>query len=148
MMTQRMSEVAPNLWICGFPLPAFVPSFDKLIFCAAEHQPDAVLFPHVHVLHVPLTEAACDEEMKKAVQAGRAVAGWLKREKKVLVTSAMGANRAGLVAAVALMTRGMKSKDAIEAVRNARGNFALNSPHYIALLRRLEDARAFYLASV
>jgi protein-tyrosine phosphatase len=147
MMTQSISEVAPNLWICGFPLPEFVTGFDKLIFCAAEHQPDPVLYPQVHVLHVPLTEAASETELKKAVQAGRAVAGWMKRGKNVLVTSAMGANRAGLVAAVALMTRGRKSKDAIDDVRAARGNFALNSPHYISLLKRLEDARAFYVAT-
>lgn len=144
MMTQSISEVAMNLWICGFPLPQFTSTFDKLIFCAAEHQPDAILFPGVHVLHVPLTETASDPDLKKAVQAGRAVAGWMKRDKKVLVTSAMGSNRAGLVAAVALMTRGCKSKGAIEQVRNARGNFALNNPHYISVLRRLEDARDFY----
>ena len=146
MMLNGLSEVVDNLWIGGFPHAEDLTAFDKLILCAEEYQPDPSYFPGVHVLYVPLSSAMdMPEEAKAAVQAGRAVAGWLRRKKKVLVSCAMGLNRSALIATVALMTRGMTSSEAIEKVRAARGKLALHNPQYVTLLRRIEDARDFYV---
>jgi hypothetical protein len=143
MIQPSITPVLENLWIGGFPQPEVTARFDKLILCAEEHQPPAGYFPGVHVLHAPLSPTMVrPNEAQVAVQAGRAVMGWVKRGKSVLVSDAMGYNRSALIAVVALMTRGMPSEKAIELVRGARGAQTLLNPHAITLIRRLEDARA------
>lgn len=144
------SKIIENLWIGGTPPlgSAVGQLFDKLILADERYQPDGILFQGVHVLHVPLYDAEpTPKEAVLAVQAGRAVAGWLRRDKRVLVTCAEGLNRAALIAAIALMTQGSTSLEAIKKVREARGSFALHNTHYVSLLRRLEDARDFYVSS-
>lgn len=147
-MMSSISQVTENLWIGGLARPEDAAGFDKLMLCAEEFQPDASSYPGVHVLHVPISSnISTQREAQVAVQAGRAVAGWVRRGKKVLVTCGMGLNRSALIATVALMTRGMTSSEAVEKVRAARGKLALHNPQYVSLLRRLEDARDFYVTA-
>ena len=146
MMHSGISPIVENLWIGGFPDAATVQYFDKLILCAAEHQPDSSLFPGVHVLHAPLSPTlATLEEVRSAVQAGRAVATWIRNGKKVLVSDALGLNRSALIAASALMTRSIPADQAIEMIRSARGAHALLNPHFVDLLGRLGETRAFHV---
>ena len=146
MMHSGISPIVENLWIGGFPDAATVQYFDKLILCAAEHQPDSSLFPGVHVLHAPLSPTlATLEEVRSAVQAGRAVATWIRNGKKVLVSDALGLNRSALIAASALMTRSIPADQAIEMIRSARGAHALLNPNFVDLLGRLGETRAFHV---
>lgn len=101
------------------------------------------------MLYAPLSQLLDgSDEARVAVQAGRAVAGWLRLGKKVLISDVLGLNRSALIAAVALMTRSIPSAQAINTVRDARGVDALLNPSLLTLLRRLEDARAFHVLAV
>lgn len=142
-------QVAPFLWVGGIPSFGLDVgrTYDRLILTASEHQYNPNLFPNILVLYVPLRDTTPTPlEEHSAVQAGRAVASWMRREKNVLITCRRGLNRSCLIAAVALMTSGQPWLEAVETVRAARGPKALGNPHFQRLLRRLEDATSFQLA--
>lgn len=143
-------QVVPFLWVGSDPEPgpALGHIFDRLVLTAREHQYPQTLFPELLVLHVPLRDTTPSPvEEQAAIQAGRAVGAWIKREKSVLVTCGQGLNRSCLVASIGLMTAGYRWLEAVEKVRAARGQLALRNPYFQRLLRRLEDATTFQLAS-
>lgn len=143
-------QIAQHLWVGTTPTLGVDLSdrFDRLVLAAREHQYASSVFPGILVVHVPLNDTIpTPDEEHAAIQAGRAVGAWMKRDKNVLVTCGEGLNRACLVAALGLMTTGHRWMDAVEKVRAARGPFALRNPYFQRLLRRLEDATAFQLAS-
>jgi protein-tyrosine phosphatase len=143
-------QVAPHLWVGTPPTLGINLSdrFDRLVLAAREHQYPATMFPGILVVHVPLNDTLpTPDEEHAAIQAGRVVGAWMKREKSVLITCGRALNRSCLVAAVGLMTTGYCWTEAVEKVRAARGPFALRNPYFQRLLRRLEDATAFQLAS-
>lgn len=109
--------------------------FDAVFLCAGEHQPRAELFPSMLVYYCPLRDVRdpTAEEIQAAKLAGRQVAMLILRNKRVLVTCAMGWNRSGLVNAFALMRLGMPPKIAIARIKNRRKN-ALSNPTFVRLL--------------
>lgn len=144
------SKVTDTLWIGGAPSvgPALGQEFDRLVLAAKEYQPDGELFPGLAVLQVPLpTTKLTEEETASVIQAGRAVASWMRRGKRVLVTCAVGLNRSSVIAATGLMATGMSADEAIKKVRAARGHLALHNPHFVSLLQRLQDAWSFQTVS-
>lgn len=138
-MQQLIAEVTPNLFIGSYPLHIPIP-VDKLVVCSHREMHLEEDFPGMCVVYAPITPGmATPEDFTMAVQTGRAVAGWMRRKKKVLVTCSTGRNRAGVVAAIALMTYGLPSAHAINLVRSAVPDAI--GDIYLPTLTRLEDAR-------
>ena len=108
------------------------------MLCAKEYQPLASLFPGVHVIHAPFDDsgrAMTTAEAAIAIQAAKAVATLLKLRRPVLVTCAMGLNRSGLVAALALLyARKLDAETAVARVRAARGAGALANQDFVKLI--------------
>jgi protein-tyrosine phosphatase len=78
-------------------------AFDVVVLCAKEWQPASVAF-EADVVRVPLRDLDPPEPgtFERAGRAADYVALQLRAGKRVLVTCAMGLNRSGLVAALAL----------------------------------------------
>lgn len=143
-------QVVPFLWVGSVPDfgPGIGKSHDRLVLTAREHQYSSHFFPGAFILHAPLRDTTPSQyEETLAIQAGRAVGAWMRREKNVLVTCGQGLNRSCLVAAIGMMTTGYSWTGAVETIRAARGPEALRNPYFQRLLRRLEDATSFQLAS-
>jgi len=60
---------------------------------------------------------------------------------RILVTCAQGRNRSGLVVALALLELGASPKDAIGAVRQARGPHALSNAWFVKLIHEAAGRR-------
>jgi hypothetical protein len=139
-MQQLIVEVTPNLFIGSYSLVPPPDQIDKLVICSTDVIGIEELYPQRCVVYAPITPRMnTQEDFTTAVQTGRAVAGWTRRKKKVLVTCTTGRNRAGVVAAIAIMTYGIPSSEAITLVRAAVPDAI--GEHYLPILRRLEDAR-------
>jgi hypothetical protein len=146
------SRVAPALWQGAAPRPGEVLPFDLVVLCAEEHQLPhhaSPFGPRAHVLRVPLDDSGrppTQREVRLAFAAGRVVAktvgqAWdastttsYRRHLRVLTTCMQGRNRSGLVNALALVELGMRPKDAIQAVRLARGPSALSNAWFVQLI--------------
>jgi len=129
-MIPGVSRVWENLWVGGAPaIAAEVDgNADMLVLCAAEYQPDASEFPHVTVVHAPLEDDEPNgQELATALAASKAVAEALRAGQRVWVTCMAGLNRSAFVAALALRQLGWAPEDAIQAMRDARGPFALSN---------------------
>lgn len=141
-----LARVAHNLWVGSHPVGLTEP-FDKLVVCSME-QASMRRFPQVSTLFAPLAPYTMEpEDVTVAVQTARAVAGWRRRDKKVLVTCTSGHNRSALVAALALMVEGASSKEAIITVRSVVPE-ALYNESFVQLLNRIEDARSLHIRHV
>jgi len=119
--------------------------FDAVVLCAYEYQPMAGAYGRAFVLGVPLddipTKPPSEHEKTLACEAGRAVAGWIRRGLRALVTCQQGRNRSGWVTGVALIELGVPVERAIAAIRDARGDEALANPHFVDELRKYGSAR-------
>jgi protein-tyrosine phosphatase len=140
------SEILPRLFIGSKPTPGRHADVDVIVLAALEYQPAADQFPGVEVHHVPLDDAPNrplrDDEITAATQAGSRVARRLRAGRRVLVTCAMGLNRSGLIAALAMHeVYAMGADEIITRIRNARGAWALSNPHFEKLLRVVIDVR-------
>jgi hypothetical protein len=119
--------------------------FDVVVLTAYEYQPKAGEYGRAHVVHVPLDDMPgkspstgkppSQYEKALASEAGRAVAGWVRRGKRVLVTCWQGRNRSGWVTGLALIELGVPVQKAIDTIREARGEDALENPHFVDALR-------------
>jgi protein-tyrosine phosphatase len=129
------SDILPGRLAMGSKPPLNGPlPFDVLVLTAMEYQPGAQYFPNVQVLYVPLNDDGTpmtDDEMRRALRAGREVALFIRQGRRVLVTCQMGRNRSGLVVVIALMDLGMSAPDAVRLVRRARGQFALGNRYFL-----------------
>jgi len=140
------SEVVPNLFVGSKPSPGRHEGIDTIILTAMEYQPPANLFPGAEVIHVPLDDAPDrtmrEDEIVGATKASLRVARRLRAGRRVLVTCAMGLNRSGLVAALAIHeVYGMSADEIISRLRRARGVWALSNPNFEKLLRVVVDVR-------
>jgi len=140
-MNLSASRVAPSLWQGSAPRAGELLSFDLVVLCAEEHQlpHHATPFgPRAHVLRVPLDDSGrppTQAEVRLAFAAGRAVAKTYRRGGlRILTTCAQGRNRSGLVNALALVELGLRPKDAIHAIRMARGPSALSNAWFVQLI--------------
>lgn len=140
------SEVAPRLFVGSKPPPGRHDGVDAIVLAANEYQPPAHLFPGVEVLHAPFDDApnrSMDEdEIETAMKAAGRVARRLRAGRRVLVTCAMGLNRSGLIAAIAMHdVYGMNADEIVTRLRRARGRRALSNPHFEKLLRVVIDVK-------
>jgi protein-tyrosine phosphatase len=144
------SRVAPALWQgsaprCGLDVP-----FDLVVLCAEEYQAEDVARPfgaRARVMRVPLDDShepsdVSPERVWLAFAAARAVAQCYRRGgSRILVTCMQGRNRSGLVVALTLVELGFQAKDAVAAVRQARGPRALSNPWFVKLLHEASGRR-------
>lgn len=141
-----LSEVVPGLYVGSKPPPGRREGVDVVVLAAMEYQPPAHLFPGTEVIHVPLDDDPSrqmrEDEIVEATRAAGRVARRLRAGRRVLVTCAMGLNRSGLVAALAMHeVHGMGADEIVERLRRARGKRALSNPHFEKLLRVAVDVR-------
>jgi protein-tyrosine phosphatase len=133
------SRVANRLWVgAAPPLDRDLPSFDVVVLCAAEIQPERMAF-HGTVIRAPIPDATLDNaELTRALLASKAVGDALLAGRRVLVTCAQGLNRSALVASLALgrITR-MSAQDLILTMRLRRHPQALFNQHFQEILRRI-----------
>lgn len=134
-----LSEVAPRLYVGSKPPPGRH-GVDVIVLAAMEYQPAADLFPGAEVIHAPLDDDPSrpmrEDEIADALKAASRVARRLLTGKRVLVTCAMGLNRSGLVAALAMREAyGMGADEIVARLRRARGMMALSNPYFEKLLR-------------
>jgi protein-tyrosine phosphatase len=141
------NEVAPGLFVGSKPAPGRHSCVDAIVLAAEEYQFSADMFPGAEILHAPLDDDPSRpmraDEIGIAARAGARVARRLRAGKRVLVTCAMGLNRSGLIAAIAMQdVWGMGADEIIGRLRRARGKWALSNPNFEQLLRVVIDVRA------
>lgn len=140
-------QVLDNLWIGSAPPIGWAVSehFDCLVLSAVEYHPGPTCFPRVDTMAVPLNDDGSPmrkEEMSEAVRAAGKVIGWLRQGKRVLVSCYQGRNRSGLICALVLCkARGMTPKQAVAAVREARGPSALQNRYFLRFLKEYCSVR-------
>jgi protein-tyrosine phosphatase len=140
MKKPPFARVAQNLFMGRKPPPDHKIGlvFDVVVLCAYEYQRRTGEYGRAHVIHVPLDDMdgkpPTPHETVTAIEAGRAVASWLRKGKRVLVTCRQGRNRSGWVAGIALITLGVPAREAIRAIRAARGQDALDNPYFVKAL--------------
>lgn len=132
------SHVIGNLFQGSAPPPGpdVGRKFDALVLMATEYQPSKRDFPGVEVYSAPIYDAKpSGHEVQAAYKAAQWVASRLKSGKRVLVTCMAGLNRSGMVSAMALVLTGYPPKNAIAAVKGARGPHALSNGHFANIIR-------------
>ena len=124
-------------------------SYHLVVFAGAEHGPPPQALRDktgrtTKVFHAPLVDDARPigvAELLVLNQAAEYVRQAFSKDRRVLITSAGGRNRACLIAALALEKKyGCGGKEAIREVRDRRVRGpqpALSNPHFIALLARI-----------
>jgi protein-tyrosine phosphatase len=141
------ARIGPGLYMGRRPPPDHKIGlvFDAVVLTAYEYQPKAGDYGRALVLHVPLDDMTgkppTEHEKALASEAGQAVAGWVRRGKRVLVTCRQGRNRSGWVTGVALLELGVPVQKAIDTIRAARGDDALENPHFVDVLRHYKPSR-------
>ena len=123
-------EVAPGLWVgghdyvdgtagAGVQRAVVRDEFDVVVslFSRDGHGPDASVEHHAH----RMPDAQLDEQdLADIDRLARVVAERLDEGKRVLVRCQAGLNRSSLVAALALVHRGVSPQEAIDAIRAGR----------------------------
>ena len=144
--SKPFARIGPGLYMGRRPLPDHKLGlvFDAVVLTAYEYQPKAGEYGRALVLHVPLDDMTgkppSSHEQSLASEAGRAVAGWIRDGKRVLVTCRQGRNRSGWVTGLALIELGVPVQKAIDRIRDARGDDALSNPHFVDALRQYRPA--------
>lgn len=144
-------EIVPGLWQGSLPPPGDevkTRGFTQLVLCARELQPPAELFHDVAVVYAPNDDSPeygglNREKLRTALQAAKKVVENLKSGGKSLVTCAAGANRSGLVSALALHLlygwSGNKCINQIRRKRRVRGGYTpLSNTQFVAALQKLK----------
>ena len=135
-------RVLPKLWIGSRPPPGSAlaaAGYQILVLCAAELQPKSATFPGLPlVLHAGIRDdRPTGDELSIAHEAAIEVAHALLRDRRVLVTCAMGLNRSAFVVALAVhVLTNNDARSCIELVRSARPG-ALANRHFVAHLERV-----------
>lgn len=136
------SNITRRLWIGSAPpLDRDLPSFDLLVLCAREIQPERTAF-HGLVVRCPLVDdVLSNAELATALRTSKAVAGALIKQRSVLVTCVAGRNRSALVVGFALSRVTMMGADEIITLIQQRRAGALTNPHFRYLIERLVTNR-------
>ena len=133
------NEVAPGLWVGGHDyaldhrvLPAVVrDEFDVVVslFAREGHGPDEGVEHH----HYRMPDAQLEaEDVEDISRLAGLVADRLEEGRTVLVRCQAGLNRSSLVAALALVHRGWRPQEAIDAIRGARSQNCLFNRSFVA----------------
>lgn len=134
------NHVAKDVWMGGIPPigMSLAENFDCLVLSACEYQSPQV-YHGVQVTTAFIDDSQAPftmEEKKQAVAAARKVIAWMKDGLRVLSTCHAGRNRSGLVAAIALCKgAGLSPDQAIDAIRSARGPYALGNQNFVQFIR-------------
>lgn len=134
-----------GLYVGSAPPPGtYSDRFDVIVLTAEEYQPMRSMFPDVRVRRFPFDDAQRPalHDLAMAWTAAQSVAGDLIRQRRVLVTCAMGRNRSALVAALAVhLVTGDSGADALRLVREKRvddvGVRALSNQSFQRFLRSI-----------
>ena len=98
--------------------------------------------PGVEHVVARLADAVLDQpNAARVVELGAVVATAVTEGRRVLVRCSGGLNRSGVVVAEALVQLGRTPDEAVRAVRQARGPWALTNPAFVAHLRRPQATR-------
>lgn len=117
--------------------------FDILVFCAGEYQPHVSLPDDkakriVRVPYDDTLEALTPSVHRMLNKAADELCFEHKNGKKVLITCMAGRNRSGLLTALVLMKRfGFSGAQAIQMVKERRGDFALTNSAFNSYLLSL-----------
>jgi protein-tyrosine phosphatase len=115
--------------------------FDTVVLCAEELQD--VPLPGYEIIHAPFDDSGkppTSAEVSIAWKAAKRVAKRVNAERRVLVTCHMGWNRSGLVTGFTLIMLGLTARQAVDAIRMARGPSALGNRHFVKLLSAVRPA--------
>ena len=147
-------EVAPGLWVgghdyvdeavgAGVQRAVVRDEFDVVVslFSRDGHGPDASVEHHAHRMPDARLE---EEDLADVDRLARVVAARLDEGQRVLVRCQAGLNRSSLVAALALVHRGLAPQEAIDAIRAGRSpNCLFNrsfAAHVLGAAARTERA--------
>lgn len=117
--------------------------FDILVFCAGEYQPHVSLpdDKDKRIVRVPYDDSSAaltSSVLRMLHKAADELTFEHKEGKQVLITCMAGRNRSGLLTALVLMKRfGFSGAQAIEMVKERRGDFALTNPAFNSYLLSL-----------
>lgn len=126
---------------------------DAICFAAWEYQP-RIKAKHLSIIRARLDDSGMpmlQRERAEAVWAANKVRTFLDKGAIVLVTCVAGLNRSGLVCALSLMLATehstttpscLTSRQAIKAVRRARGPRALSNDYFLAFLESMDSFRS------
>lgn len=135
-----MNRVHDNLWMGGIPPTgrSIGQYFDCLVLAAREYQASEcyrgiqVTLAYLNDDGTPMTK----DEAKDAVRTAGKVIKWLREGLRVLVTCHSGLNRSGLITAIALCKyNNLSPQMAVNAIRIARGHYALRNPYFLKFLQ-------------
>jgi protein-tyrosine phosphatase len=133
--------VIPRLAQGSLPTGPIHRQFQTVVLGAEEAQ-NLPLFG-LEVVRAPLEDAVpTDQQIEIAYMAAVHVVRRWRQGRSVLVTCFAGRNRSGLIVALALMMMGMNDRQAVQAIRTARGPMALSNKHFVRVLERAQSARA------
>lgn len=123
-------EVTSGLFQSEFPEAGVdLGQFDVVVSMSID-RPSAPIRPDAIRLHVPIWDGEM-ENPDGVREAARTVAEHVSAGRCVLVHCLAGLNRSGVVSARALMFMGVPVSAAINAVRAARGPYALLNTHFV-----------------
>ena len=147
MIFVEANRIAPRLHQGSAPPYGHVlydAGFDLLVLCAEEHQPDALLFPGVEVVHCPMDDAdrpPNNEELDYASTAAARAADVVRAGGRALITCWAGKNRSGFVMVLTLHNlTGRSGQSCIRRVRVGRP-IALENAHFVAMLEQIPRAK-------
>lgn len=120
-----MTEVAPLLWVggaAGTVLPEkiqHVVSMIGQVGYEVRHPLRSVLVVH------------WEDDLNQPLSQADMIADWVNScEGDVLVHCGAGLNRSSVIAAKAMVKRGMTAHDAISQIRQKRSEYCLTNPHF------------------
>lgn len=139
---EKFHRIGPRLYMGERPPPdpRIGEVFDVVVLTSYEYQPKAGDYGRAYIRNVPLDDSDDKPptrfEKETAEEAGREVADWVRRGKRVLVTCWQGRNRSGWVTGIALIELGVPAEKAIHAIRYSRGARALSNDFFVDELRK------------
>ncbi len=140
MVTYR-TEVVPGLHVGDYQdalaeLRRLDWQHSVVVLAAEEHQPVGAPLDGARCLPLRDDDEPVGPELLELVRAvAREVADHVEAGGSALCTCAMGLNRSGLVAALALRELGYSADEAIQLVREARGPLALRNEQFVRLVQ-------------
>jgi protein-tyrosine phosphatase len=146
-MSADAHQIVPGLWMGEKPPEGAglkQAGFTLLVLTAREYQPRSSAFG-IPVLHVPLPDGPLKpDQAELAHSAATRVAQEVTKGGKVLVTCWAGANRSGLVTALALEQMGVPPQAALAKIRVKRrpnsGHVPLSNPYFVLMILEAQAA--------
>jgi protein-tyrosine phosphatase len=120
-----------------------------VVLCAIEDQPKVYTKnpSPLTVIRVPFDDNPGFSDLEllrvfdQTFQISQDLAKRVNLGENVMVTCHAGLNRSGLVSGLTLILLGFSAEQSIEAIRKARGPYALNNHAFVGLLKAFERSR-------